>query len=205
MIDVSLPGLLLQPIPDHDNNAFYTTVDGVAEEYISAYMCATLGNSNEKIDDYRQLLTSALIGMHEAVLAARHAYRYDGDLDNLLEIALPRIRHVLFFAAGLLGHTGSLGVEAVSPRSELGDALVKTGLKLWLPIYKEDLEKFRLRLGRWESFDEFAAFNVHVERLMWQLGMFPWKTDEGMRVEIPIGSDAEVLMADLTAAKLKEK
>ncbi|TDT87943.1 hypothetical protein [Pseudodesulfovibrio indicus] len=205
MIDVALQGLLLQPIPDHENNTFYTTVDGVAEEYISTYMCATLGNSNEKTDDHRQLLTEALIGMRETVLSARHAYRYDGDLDILLEITLSKIRHVLFFAAGLLGHTGGLGVEAVPPRSELEDALVKTGLKLWLPIYKEDLEKFRLRLGRWESFNEFAAFNVHIERLMWQLGMIPWKTDEGMRVEIPIGSDAEVLMADLTASGLKGK
>lgn len=205
MVDVALPDLLLQPIPSHGNNLFYTTVDGVAEEYTSAYMCATIGNFDEKTNDYRQLLTGALIGMHEVVLSARHAYRYDGDLDNLLEVTQSKIRHVLFFAAGLLGHTGSLGIEAMSPGSELEDALIKTGLKMWLPIYKDDLEEFRLRLGRWQSFDEFAALNVHVERLMWQFGMFPWKTDEGIWVEIPVGSDAEALMADLAVAELKEK
>ena len=40
--------------------------------------------------------------------------------------------------------------------------------------------QFHKQLGRWESFDEFLSFNVHVERLLWQFGMFPWEKPEGI-------------------------
>jgi hypothetical protein len=40
---------------------------------------------------------------------------------------------------------------------------------------------------------------------MWQLGMFPWNSGEGMRMEIPLASDAEALMTGLAVAAQKSK
>lgn len=50
-----------------------------------------------------------------------------------------------------------------------------------------------MRFGQWECFDEFLALDVHVERLMWQMGMLPWHGPEGVRVEVPIFTDIERL------------
>ena len=47
-------------------------------------------------------------------------------------------------------------------------------------MYRADLERFRRRLGRWESFDEFLAFNRHVERLLWSIGMVLWEEGDGI-------------------------
>lgn len=62
-------------------------------------------------------------------------------------------------------------------------------------MFRDHLERVRVRLGRWDSFDEFLALNIHVERLMWQLGMLPWFDPEGIRVEVPLGTDIEALLA----------
>ena len=132
--------------------------------------------------------------LRETVLPARLAYRYDGDLDALLALTMPNIRYVLQFAADLLGHCAALGMKASEPESDLAVALERVGLTNWLPRYAADLETCRQRYGKWQSFDEFLTLNVHVERLMWQLGMIPWSNDDGMRVEIPLGTDAEALL-----------
>ncbi|WP_206682696.1 hypothetical protein, partial [Salmonella enterica] len=64
-----------------------------------------------------------------------------------------------------------------------------------------DLETSRLGYGKWQSFDEFLKLNVHVERLMWQLGMIPWANENGIRVEVPLGTDAEALTTDWLASQ----
>jgi len=46
-----------------------------------------------------------------------------------------------------------------------------------------------------DSFDEFLALKVHVERLMRQLGMLQWFGPEGLRVEVPLGTYMAALLA----------
>lgn len=204
IVDEALPGGLLRPAPDYYTGVLYGPVAGAALGYISAYLCAGFGDPEQKVADSRQLLTDSLHHMHETVLSARLAYRSHGDVDKLLGVTFPLIRNVLMFASDLLGQASALEAEVTPSGSALEGALKKTGLNFWLSCYKADLDRFRLRLGAWESFDEFTAFIVHVERVMWQLGMIPWKDGEGVRVEIPLGSDAEALMADLVAAGMKD-
>jgi hypothetical protein len=50
------------------------------------------------------------------------------------------------------------------------------------------------RRGSWESPKEFMSMNVHMERLFWRFGIFPWRNEHGdVRVEIPLTTDAEAL------------
>lgn len=196
-VDVTLPGVMLQPIADPLSGWLYEAIGTALDGYVVSHMASGFGDPSEMANDWRQLLTEALDRMHDTILPARLAYRYDGDLDGLLATAMPCIRHVLMFAADLLGHCGSLGIRAVEPGSDLDTALDRTGLKNWLPRYAADLETFRQGYGKWQSFNEFLALNIHVERLMWQLGMIPWTDENGMRVEVPLETDAEALMADL--------
>ena len=59
----------------------------------------------------------------------------------------------------------------------------------WFRFYSDHLNRFHERLGRWGSFDEFLAFNLHVERLLWSVGMFAWEGPDGLRIEIPYDWD----------------
>lgn len=125
----------------------------------------------------------------------RFAYRQHRDLDKLLNVAMPSIRHVLRFAADLLGHCSFIGASPFDESSVLKDALERAGLTAWFNWYQEHLERFHRRLGRWESFDEFLDFNIHVERLLWAVGMFPWEGPEGLRIEIPLKTDTNTFLA----------
>ena len=40
-------------------------------------------------------------------------------------------------------------------------------------------------MARWESFDDFLAFNIHVERLLFAVGLFPREASDGVRIEVP--------------------
>lgn len=198
ILDTRLPGVLLQPIRDPLSGWLYGAVGAAIDGYMASHMSAGFGDPEELAAGFRELLTQALDRMREKVLAARLAYRHDADLDTLLSLSKSTIRHVLLFSADLLGHCAALDLEAAPRGSELDDALRRAGLQFWLPRFASDLEAHRQRLGVWRSFDEYLAFNVHVERLMWQLGMIPWDTGAGLRVEVPLGTDAEALLAETT-------
>lgn len=201
VLDVSLPGVMLQPITDPLQSWLHSAISAAPDGYVASHMASGFGDPNELADGWRQLLTDALDRLRETVLPARLAYRYDGDLDALLAVTMPHVRNVLQFAADLLGHCAGRGMSATEPGSDLATALDGIGLKNWLPRYAGDLEMCRLSYGKWQSFDEFLTLNVHVERLMWQLGMIPWANENGMRVEIPLGTDADALMADGLASQ----
>ncbi|MBA3837245.1 MAG: hypothetical protein C0499_06270 [Zymomonas sp.] len=201
VVDLSLPGVILQPIADPLQGWLYNAVGGALDCYVVSHMASGFGDSRELASGWRQLLTEALDRLRETVLPARLAYRYNGDLDALLAVTMPHIHHVLQFAGDLLGHCAAQGVAPVELGSDLAVALDRIGLKNWLPRYAADLETCRLNYGKWKSFDEFLTLNVHVERLMWQFGMIPWSNHEGMRVEVPLGTDAEALMGDALASQ----
>ena len=60
-------------------------------------------------------------------------------------------------------------------------------------IHKDGADGSQLRIVSPE-------FMRHVERLLWQFGLFPWRMPDGfMRVEVPYGNDPEVLAARAAA------
>lgn len=192
-IDTAIPGVLLRPIEDSLQSWLYPMVGAAAEGYIAGHLAVGFGNSDQTIDDYRNTLGRSLERALETIPAERLAYRYHGDLDRLLSIAVPLIRDILTFAADLFGFCSALRLDPVIPGSELDAVFQRAGLGAWPKRYLADLDAIRLRLGKWESFDEFLVLTIHAERLMWQFGMIPWATDQGVWVEIPLATDASQL------------
>ena len=174
-IETSLPGAMLSPVEGELDGWLYAHVDAALHAYVASRISAGFGDVQELFEAKSQLLAEGVNRMRDTVLQERIAYRYHGDLDKLLDITLPSIRHVLIFAADLLGHCANACSPSPQTSDELQVSLEQAGLKNWLEMYRVDLEQFHRRLCRWESFNEFLALNVHVERLLWQLGMFPWE------------------------------
>ncbi|OSZ69092.1 hypothetical protein CAP39_09875 [Sphingomonas sp. IBVSS1] len=195
MIERHLPNDWMQPISERLDGLLYRSLHPAIFGYLGSHVSAGFGDPPRHTDVKRELLITALGEMRSAGLAARFNYRYHGDMDRLLRVVMPRISYVLQFAADLLGHCAASGVEPFDSDGKLAHALSEAGLKLWFPVYRDRLERFRMRMGQWESFDEFLALNIHVERLMWQLGMLPWETPDGIRIEVPIETDIAALVA----------
>lgn len=195
MIDRHLPGVWMQPIADPLQGFLYTNVHPAILGYLSSHLSAGFCDQPVHTEMKRELFISAVREMKSAGLAARLEYRYHGNVDRLLAIAMPHISYVLQFGADLLGDCAASGVDPFDSGGELAQALDTTGLRHWFPIFGDHLERLRVRLGQWDSFDEFLALNIHVERLMWQLGMLPWFGPEGIRVDVPLGTDIEALLA----------
>lgn len=194
-VERALPGVWLQPVDREFDGWLYKHAEAALHGYVASYIAAGFGDQQELAVSKRQLLADGVNRMRSTVVEERLAYRNHGDVDSLLAVAFPAVRQVLTLASDLLGHCSSAETPPFLAGDELEEALVQSGLANWLEMYRTDLERFRRRLGQWESFGEFLAFNVHVERLLWQLGIVPWESPEGIRVEIPIGTDAASLLS----------
>ena len=131
--------------------------------------------------------------MKSVGLAERFAYRHHGDVDRFLEVVMPSISSTLLLGGDLLGHCAVSGSDPFDSKGELSAVLEDLGLENWFPIFLDDLECFRMRRGRWASFDEFLKLSIHVERLMWQLGIFLWLGPDGLQVEILLEPDIALL------------
>jgi len=194
MVAEHFPSVWMQPIEDPFQAFLYPHLHSAIFAYLSAHVNAGFGNPPDLLTIRRDLFLNALRVMVRATTAARLDYRFDGDLDSLLAIAMPRIGYTLQFAADLLGHCAATGLDPYDEDGVIEAALADAGLRNWFSLYRGQLECLRLRMGRWETFEEFLALTVHVERLMWQLGLLPWQGSDGMRIEVPLGTDIEELM-----------
>ena len=190
MVDEALPGRLLAPARGGMAGWLYEYVDGVPDVYVASWTAAAFVDAAPTSERERELLVWGLERLRTTTSAARSAYSGEATVTEFLNAVLPAIGDVLSFAASLLGHCGSSGLPAVDDEGDLAVALERTGLARWLDVYRTDLERFRSRLGRWESFEEFLVFCRHVERLLWGIGMIVWEDGDTMRYRMV---DGEVL------------
>ena len=197
IVERRLPGTLLEPPAEGIDGWLYASVDGVPESYAASWMAAAYVKNDETVDGLRELLAAAIDRMMTTVPPERLAYHEHGDLERLLGAALPAIRYVLMVSADLLGHCAFTEEPPLGKTSVLRDSLDRAGLRAWFDVYVDDLARFHHRSGRWESFEEFLALNIHAERLLMTVGMFVWEAPEGVRVEVPLGTDLNSLFGRL--------
>lgn len=189
ILDESLPGVLLKGLDDRYDSFLYGAIHSAWTDYFSARASAVF--CSERGRPREELLLAVLKRAQNDIPAARLAYRYDGDLDKLLSVAMPRIEAVLKFSGTVLGHSGGLE-QSIIADPILATALKEAGLYDWIVLFDSELSRLWDRRGQWTSFQEFLELNRHVERLMWQYGLIPWKTDEGLiRIEVPWATDAD--------------
>lgn len=191
--DEAFPDVLFKPWPDPHEGRLYAQVNASVDGYVAAHISAGFG-SEETADVYRELLVSALARARTLIPAERLAYRTHGDLDAFLGIAVPAASNILQFAGKLLGHCDGQGRSPFDEAGILEASLKESGLYAWLTIFQQDLQIVWERRGQWESLSELFRLNRHLERVLWQSGIFPWLTADGVsRIEIPIATDALAL------------
>lgn len=192
LMDTALPGILLKPMQDNWNALLFEHIDGGCSAYFSARITADLFPGAG--DAYREVLVAVLERAKVDIPKARLAYRLHGDLDAFLQVATRAIGRVLIHTAALIGHNDGLDLPVLDRDTPVTDALESSGLSLWVDVYQRDLNALFNRRGRWCSVYEFTALSVHMERLLWQFGVFPGRTETGgIRVDIPLTTDLPAL------------
>ena len=186
----SIPDAMLVPgenkVDEIDIDSWlYNNVYSAIKGYTTSRAAANFGNREEIARELLQLLVENLNRLHTRAMKARRAYRRHGDMEKLLATVLPTIRNVLTYAANLLGHSAFSGESPFDESGVLKDTLQRAGLSAWFNCYQVHLERFHQRIGKWESFDEFLDFNIHAERLLYAVGMFPRETPEGVWIDVP--------------------
>ena len=203
IMDDAFPGILMKPIEDPYEGMIYRGLNAAYESYFTASWASGYGDADVVGGVYREALIGALSRADEVVNAARSAYRTDGNLDKLIGIAFNCVGHILNCAAALLGHHADSKKSPFDDEGRLEGLLVRLDLRSWFDIFRIDLETLWLRKSRWESIQEFLDFNRHVERLLWQFGLYPWRDPDGrVRFAVPqvIGL-AGLLRADESAMR----
>lgn len=202
IMEHALPDIHRTPLGGGVRSFLYGSVDAAIHGYLGSFLSAGFGDPATNVTGTRQLATEALLRMRSKILEARFTYRYHGDLDAFMQIALSEVRLTLMFVGNLCGYCDALGTSPFDDDGGFEAALQETGLVNWLPMFQQDLERFRERLGKWASLDEFLSFSRHIERLLWQHGIFPWDGEGGPQIHIPLASDAAALMAAEAAAEI---
>ena len=187
MVDEAFPGHLLAPVKGGMTGWLYQVAGGMPHVYVASWTAAAFGDGAATVIGERELLASSLDRLRSRTSEARRAYRGEDDAAEFLDAVMPAIGNVLEFTASLTGHCESAGVSALDGEGALAAALDRAGLRRWFDLYRADLERFRRRLGRWESLEEFLAFNRHVERLLWGIGMILWEDGDTFRFLMAVG------------------
>lgn len=181
VIDEVLPQVLLKRFDNAWNTLIFGRVQNIFSVYFSARVAAASRPSIKNF--YAESLNGSLISANDIIPSARLAYQQNHDLDGFIRITGAAFEAILTNAAALIGHTEGLNELAFY---ELDDTLKSLNMSDWMTLLERDLKDLFARFGVWSSYDDFLRFSVHVERLYWQFGVFPWQTDDGnVWFEIP--------------------
>jgi hypothetical protein len=146
--------------------------------------------------EYRENLLGHLEGMTGRLVAARRAFRHDGDVDALLDTVIPDAFDAVTLAA--------LAAAAVGGDPDQGSvesfraALEAHGLLKWFDLLTSDLAAIWREGEPYPAQEAFLVINRHVQRLLVPGTIFFWESDEGPRVEVPYGLDPDWLLAQST-------
>jgi hypothetical protein len=191
----TVPEMLLSRVEDGWEARLYVHMHEAWTAYFASRISARF--DPEIGGGYCDILLTALERVKETIPRERLAYRRHGDLEQFLESAILPIGMVVTYAGMLLGHCDGLGQSVYDDRGSLTQVLEKIGLRAWVDAFRRDLAGLFERRDEWESVQEFLALNRHIERVLWQFGVVPWRNDQGeVRVEIPLGTDIAQLLEE---------
>jgi hypothetical protein len=177
LFDDSFPGVLLRPIQGGYDEWLFPNTKECWDSYFAARLSAHPDSSLGGF--FTKKLRESLRHLKGDVEAALRRFESDQDLDALFEFCLARMNRLLCDAALVLGMFDALGDDVVGASRELAISLQGAGLANWFETLRRDLDETWACIGEWTRLSEFYAWNLHLERLMWQFGFVMWELPSG--------------------------
>lgn len=185
LVERAVPGALLtNVITDPFQAGLHAQVGHGVNGYIAARLAGTFGDGEQRANFYRAALVESLGHLAECAEGERASLPLHRDVDRLTGALMMPLQRVLTATGLFLGHCEGSWQHLLDGGGQLRAALDRLGLSYWLADFGKDLDRHWQRLGQWGGIDGFLAFNRHVERLLWAVGVYPWESSEGLRVEV---------------------
>jgi hypothetical protein len=124
-----------------------------------------------------QAVTAALAALE----TARQQFKSHKNVDALLVELVPAMDMLLGTLAGYCGqHPHGSENHPLFPSSLTCEPLVHAGLWDWVLLFRRDLNRHHQSLtSESSSLDQMLALSEHMERLLWQVGIFLSDIEEG--------------------------
>lgn len=165
-----------------------------ASRYYGSVKAAAVAHENDLRDD--EPLSGRAVTITLAVLeAARQQFMSHKNVDALLAEITPAIDMLLGTLAGYCGqHPHGSADRPLSQTSPTCEPLAHAGLWDWVLLFGRDLSQHHQSLTRESSsVDQMLALSEHVERVLWQVGIFLSDFEEG-RMWVDVCDDERLTM-----------
>lgn len=177
-IEAQLPGLLLHPLSDAHSADLYSAVHPAIVSYVAARTSAGFGADEEIEEQLESSFPDLMTRLAADLDQAKAAFESDRDVDGPYAGGLAVAAEILSWSARLAGHRHGLERAGLDGSSMVADHLERLDLRRWFTLFESDLDRLWRRRGHWETAAEFTGFTAHVERLLWQFGLFTWRVTE---------------------------
>lgn len=145
---------------------------------------------------YRSQFLERLTALRESLVTARRTYRIEGSIDALLHTVIRDSADVLeaaaTAAASLIHIPESPDVTDFKAQLEAG------GWSRWFELLQADLADIWHERAPYPDQDAFLVLNRHLERLLFTGAIFLWTDSSVCRVEVPLWSDRDWILAQGT-------
>ena len=142
-------------------------------------------------------LIEQLENLRASLEPIRRAYRLHGDVDRLLNEALPLVAAVLSTAAAAAAASCKSRDPEDPAELAFQRALIRLDIKRWFDLLCSDLVAIWHEGTAYPPQERLLVLNRHLERLLLFGAIFLWDDDGDGRVEVPFWSDWNWLQSEL--------
>lgn len=177
-LDERWPGFLFTPTDDtYVDELFAYAAPGLIG-YVAARVSADFGGDTAIEAELHDLIGQAIRRGHDAISAARDAHTPGDDIEAFFQTHRSTACELLTLFGRLAGHLHGHQREAQC-EGVLDEVLEALELTRWFELYAKDLARAWEARASWDDMSEIANFGAHLERLLWQLGVFTLRQPEG--------------------------
>lgn len=176
LLDEKFPNLLLSPHSNIYEGWLYQHNDALLATYFSTRL---LRWDQEQVKSYESYCLSSLEKFITETSDAQLKYEEDNNHDDFFEVCAFNASGFMLAMARYFG-CRALAIGPNLPSSPLEQVLRKFEILKWSRLFQEDLENFISGLNKWSDVEEMYFLNRHLERLLFEVGVFPDLTEQGL-------------------------
>ena len=151
-----------------------------ASHYHGSVKAAPVAHESD-LDDGEPLSAHAVTVALAALAAARQQFMSHKNADALLADVVPALDMLLGTLAGYCGQRPhGAANRQLSQASPTCEHLVRAGLWDWVSLFRQDLHRhYQSLASESSSVDQMLTLSEHVERVLWQFGIFLSDIEDG--------------------------
>ena len=172
-----LPGFLLEPSPiENHDSTLHAAIRKALRAYKYAYDSAEFGSRLIFEIEFSSYIKKSLELYYSLIDNAKKTHAIDQDFQKLFIAIHNATTGMLIDSARFIGYMKGIGKDPVKTNTEIMAKLNTLKLTGWFDIFAYDLHNFWQK-EEWQR-EDFYAFNIHFERLLYPKGIFIYEAGD---------------------------